>query len=88
MCDLFRLELESESIEYISDIVVGAYLSDSVVVLLGQPVIELNASMEILNTLTNTSTRYIEKDAKNLTVRVCFQYSHADCSSMGNFIYL
>lgn len=66
----------------ISDVVIGAYLSDQAVLLYGQPVISLDATMEIRNTLTNQVTSFIEQDASNTAVYVCFSYRYNKCPKM------
>lgn len=68
----------------ISDMVVGAYLSDTAVVMFGQPIVSLDAELKVLNTTSRSSIDYIEQDGSRTELQICFHYNHRSCSAMGN----
>ena len=64
---------------------IGSYLSNRAVVLLGQPIITLDKSLQIVSKFTNQPTRYIEQDAGNMSIQMHFLYDYSQCSRIGKF---
>lgn len=65
-----------------TDVLVGSYLSDEVVMLLGQPVLSMDGELHVLDKHYD-QTNFIEVDERDKKVRVCFQFSDRRCSHVG-----
>lgn len=70
----------------LADFAVGAYLSDKAVVFYGQPVISLDATMRIMDAATNSPVSFIDQNATEVYVEVCFRYSYFRCTMMGTYL--
>ena len=65
------------------DVAIGSYLSGHVTVLLGQPVINMKATMEVRETGSGDDLNVIDKNSNKTYVKACFAYKYRYCTRVG-----
>ena len=91
VCDLLGISLFNNTCKlktrhiYISDLAIGSYLSNNVVLLYGQPVIYMDAWIKVTVAgleLERRQQAMIKRNAAEIKIQTCFKFTNTDTQSL------
>lgn len=83
--EIIQLHFSCTLIELISDVAIGSYISDEVIILFGQPIVKLDAELHILDK-NNVESEFVEVNEEDKFVKVCVLFSDRACDHVGRYL--